>query len=131
MEELDGLAEQQSVKPPAAARTGTQRQVEGNAHQAGADPRARQVLDEAVGDRFEDAGAAGAPQHCGVACVDGERGALGWLHTYNCFCSITSSLTRKCTALRSTFLVPPKSESYYLLSVSCLATRQSNQTKSG
>lgn len=68
LEELDGLADDQSVKPPAAAGADPQRDVEGNARQAGAHPRARQVLDEAAGDRFKDAGGAGAPQHGGVAC---------------------------------------------------------------
>lgn len=68
MEELDGLAEQQSVQPPAAARAGSQCNVEGNADQAGADPRARQVLDEAVGHGFKDVRAAGAPQHRGISC---------------------------------------------------------------
>lgn len=73
MEELDGLAEQQSVKPPAAARAGSKRHVEGNAHQAGADTRARQVLDESVGRRLKDIRAAGAPQHSGISC--GEEGS--------------------------------------------------------
>lgn len=68
MEELDGLAEHQSVKPPAAARAGSERHVEGNAHQAGADTRARQVLDESVGHGLEDVRAAGAPQHRGITC---------------------------------------------------------------
>lgn len=70
MEELDDLAEQQSVKPPAAARAGSECHVEGNAHQAGTDTRARQVLDEAIGDGFEDVCAARAPQHCGISCVE-------------------------------------------------------------
>lgn len=68
LEELDSLAHHQSVEPPAAAGTDPEGDVEGNTHQARADPRARQVLDEAAGDRFKDAGGAGAPQHCGVAC---------------------------------------------------------------
>lgn len=72
MEELDGLAEQQSVKPPTAARAGTEHHVEGNAHQAGADTRACQVLDEAIGHRFKDIRAASAPQNCGISCR--ERG---------------------------------------------------------
>lgn len=72
MEELDGLAEQQRVKPPAAAGAGSERHVEGDAHQAGADARARQVLDEAVCHRFKDIRAAGAPQHRGISC--GEEG---------------------------------------------------------
>lgn len=68
MEELDGLAEQQSVKPPAAARAGSQGHVEGDAQQAGTDTRARQVLDKSVGHGFEDVCAAGAPQHRGISC---------------------------------------------------------------
>lgn len=71
MQELEGLAEDDGVKPPAAAGTGAQCDVEGDAHQAGADPRARHVLHEAVGHRLEDVGAAGAPQHCGVSCGEG------------------------------------------------------------
>lgn len=74
MQELDGLAEQQSVKPPAAARAGSQRHVERDADQAGADARARQVLDESVGHGFKDIRAAGAPQHRGISCEE-ERGA--------------------------------------------------------
>ena len=72
MEELHGLAEQQSVKPPTAARAGSEYHVEGNTHQAGADTRACQVLDEAIGHRFKDIRAAGAPQHRGISC--GEAG---------------------------------------------------------
>lgn len=75
MEELDGLAEYQSVKPPAAARAGSERNVEGDAHQAGADSWARQVLDEAVGHGFKDICAAGAPQDRGISCGEEERGA--------------------------------------------------------
>lgn len=71
VQELEGLAEDNGVKPPAAAGAGAQRDVEGDAHQAGADPRARHVLHEAVGHRLEDVGAAGAPQHCGVSCREG------------------------------------------------------------
>ncbi len=74
MQELDGLAEQQSVEPPAAARAGSQRHVEGDADQAGADARARQVLDESVGHGFKDVGAAGAPQHRGIPCKEEQRG---------------------------------------------------------
>lgn len=73
MEELDGLAEQQSVKPPAAARAGSERNIEGNADQAGADPRTCQVLDESVCHGLKDIRAAGAPQHRGISCE--ERGA--------------------------------------------------------
>ena len=72
MEELHDLAEQQRVEPPAAPGAGSQGHVEGDAHQAGTDPGACQVLDEAIGHGFEDAGAAGAPQHGGVSC--GEKG---------------------------------------------------------
>lgn len=54
-------------------RTGPQHHVKGNTHQAGTDARAGQVLDEAIGHRFEDVGAAGTPQHSGVSC--GETGA--------------------------------------------------------
>lgn len=68
MEELDDLADHQRVKPPAATRAGPQRHIEGNAHQACTDPWTRQVLDEAIGHRFKDIRAAGAPQHCGVTC---------------------------------------------------------------
>lgn len=68
MQELEGLAEYRSVKPPAAARAGAQCNVEGDAHQAGTDSRARHVLHKAVGDGFKDIGAAGAPQHCGISC---------------------------------------------------------------
>ena len=77
MEELDGLAEHQSVEPPAAAGARSERDVEGNAHQAGADTRARQVLDEAAGHRFKDVSAAGAPQHRGIACGEEERFKAG------------------------------------------------------
>lgn len=73
MEELDGLAEHQSVEPPAAAWARSKRNVEGNAHQAGADTWARQVLDEAAGHRFKDISAAGAPQHHGITCGEEER----------------------------------------------------------
>lgn len=75
MKELDGLAEYQSVKPPAAARAGSKCNVEGNTHQAGTDTWARQVLDEAVGHGFKDIRAAGAPQHRGISCGEEERGA--------------------------------------------------------
>lgn len=68
VQELEGLAEDGGVKPPAAAGAGAQRDVEGHAHQAGADPRARHVLHEAVGHGLEDVGAAGAPQHRGISC---------------------------------------------------------------
>lgn len=68
LQELDSLAHDQSVKPPAATWTDPERDVKGNACQARADPRARQVLDEAAGGRFEDAGGAGAPQHHDIAC---------------------------------------------------------------
>lgn len=73
LEELDGLAHDQSVKPPAATWTDPERDVKGNARQARADPRARQVLDEAAGDGLEDARGAGTPQHCDVACGREER----------------------------------------------------------
>lgn len=78
MEELEGLAEQQRVKPPAAAGAGSKRHVKGDAHQASADPRACQVLHKAIGHRFKDIRAAGAPQHRGIACErrearEGER----------------------------------------------------------
>lgn len=68
MQELEGLAEDGGVKPPAAAGAGAQRDVEGDTHQAGADPRARHVLHEAVGHGLEDVRAAGAPQHRGISC---------------------------------------------------------------
>lgn len=68
VQELEGLAEDGGVKPPAAAGAGAQRDVEGDTHQAGADPRARHVLHEAVGYGLEDVGAAGAPQHRGISC---------------------------------------------------------------
>lgn len=74
MEELDGLAEYQSVKPPAAPRAGSKCNVKGNTHQAGANTRARQVLDKAVGHGFEHIRAAGAPQHGGITCGEEERG---------------------------------------------------------
>lgn len=73
LEELDGLAHEQSVKPPAATRTDPERDVKGNARQARADPRARQVLEEAAGDRSEDARGAGTPQHRDIACGGEER----------------------------------------------------------
>lgn len=73
LEELDGLTHDQSVKPPAAMWTDPERDVKGNARQARADPRARQVLDEAAGDRFEDARGASAPQHRNIACGGEER----------------------------------------------------------
>lgn len=68
MQELEGLAEYRCVKPPAAAGAGAQCNVEGDAHQASTDSRARHVLHEAVGDGFKDVGAAGAPQDCGISC---------------------------------------------------------------
>lgn len=74
MEELDCLAEQQSVEPPAAARAGSECHVERDADQAGTDARACQVLNEAVGHRFKDVCAAGAPQHGGVACGQKKTG---------------------------------------------------------
>lgn len=67
MQELDCSTQHQRVDPEAAARAGVQEHVEGHAHQAGADTRAGQVLNEASGDRLEDVGAAGAPQHGGIA----------------------------------------------------------------
>lgn len=81
MQELDALAEQQSVKPPAAAGAGTEHHVEWDAHQAGADTRAGQVFDEAVGHGFEDVCAAGAPQHRGISCRGGEKRCFKWDHT--------------------------------------------------
>lgn len=74
MEELDGLAEQQGVEPPAAARAGSECHVEGDAHQAGTDARTCQVLDEAIGHRFKDVCAAGAPQYGGISCGQKETG---------------------------------------------------------
>lgn len=74
LEELDSLAHNQSVKPPAAAGADPERDVEGNARQARADPRARQVLDEAAGDRFKDARGAAAPQHGTIAWGGEARG---------------------------------------------------------
>lgn len=74
MEELDWLAEQQSVEPPAAARAGSECHIERDADQAGTDTRARQVLDEAIGHRFKDVRAAGAPQHSGIACGQKKTG---------------------------------------------------------
>lgn len=68
MQEFDDLAEQQSVQPQAAAGTGPQRHVEGDAHESGADSRARQVLDESFGNWFKDSRAAGAPQHGRITC---------------------------------------------------------------
>lgn len=73
LEEPDSLAHDQSVKPPAATRTDPQRHVKGEARQARADPWAGQVLDEAAGDRFEDAGGAGTPQHGDIACAGKKR----------------------------------------------------------
>ena len=90
MEELDGLAQHQSVKPPAAAGAGAERHVEGDAHHAGTDTRARQVLDEAIGHGFKDACAAGAPQHCGISCgvrggeTAGIEGVFGFLRGSVC-----------------------------------------------
>lgn len=71
VQELEGLAEDDGVEPPAAEGAGAQCDVKGDAHQAGADPRARHVLHKAVGHRLEDVGAAGAPQDCGVSCGEG------------------------------------------------------------
>lgn len=68
MEELDGLAEQQGAKPPAAVRAGSQRHVEGDARQSGADSRTGQVFDEAIGYGFEDVCGAGAPQYGDIPC---------------------------------------------------------------
>lgn len=73
MEEFDGLAEQQRVKPQAAAGTGSERRVKGDAHQAGADTRACQVLYESIGHGLEDARVAGAPQHCCITCEEQKR----------------------------------------------------------
>lgn len=67
VQKLDGPTEHWRVDPEAAARAGVQKHVERHAHQAGADSRAGQVLNEAPGDCLEDVGAAGAPQHGGVA----------------------------------------------------------------
>lgn len=77
VQELEGLAEDDGVEPPAAAGAGAQCDVEGDAHEAGADPRACHVLHEAAGHRLEDVGAAGAPQHCGVSCGEGHHMSLG------------------------------------------------------
>lgn len=68
VQELDGPTESWSVDPEAAARAGVQENIERHAHQASADSRAGQVLNEASGDRLEDVGAAGAPQHSGITC---------------------------------------------------------------
>lgn len=53
MQEFDNLAEEHSVDPPAALRAGTKDDVEGHADQASTNPRAGQVFNEPVGDRFE------------------------------------------------------------------------------
>lgn len=73
VEELDSAAEHRRVDPEAAARAGVQEHVEGHAHQAGADSRAGQVLNEASGDCLEGVGAAGAPQHGGIAWEQKQR----------------------------------------------------------
>lgn len=67
VQELDGSTEHWCVDPEAAARAGVQENVERHTHQAGADPRAGQVLNEASRDCLEDVGAAGTPQHGRIA----------------------------------------------------------------
>lgn len=67
VQELDGSTEHWSVDPEAAARAGVQEHVERHAHQAGTDSWAGQILNEASSDCLEDVGAAGAPQHGGIA----------------------------------------------------------------
>ena len=47
--------------PPATVRTGAEDDVEGHADQAGTNPRAGQVFNEPVGDRFEHGCAASRP----------------------------------------------------------------------
>lgn len=107
VQELEGLAEDDGVKPPAAAGAGAQCDVEGDAHQAGADPRARHVLHKAVGHRLEDLGAAGAPQHCGVSCGEGVYRSLGWSSIYCllhvCVCGSILVCVRITVSLIGTF----------------------------
>lgn len=78
LEEPDGLAHDQSVKPPAATWTDPESDVKGNAGQSRTDPWACQVPDEAAGDRFEDARGGGTPQHRDIAC-GGEKRQYGIL----------------------------------------------------
>lgn len=53
MQKFDNLAEEHGIDPPATVRAGAEYDVEGHADQAGTDPRAGQVFNEPVGDRFE------------------------------------------------------------------------------
>lgn len=53
MQEFDNPAEKHGIDPPATVRTGAEDNVERHADQAGTDPRAGQVFNEPVGDRFE------------------------------------------------------------------------------
>lgn len=53
VQEFHDLAEKHGVDPPATVRTGAEDDVEGHAHQTGADTRAGQVFNEPVGNRFE------------------------------------------------------------------------------
>lgn len=83
VQEPEGLAEQRRLQPRAAAGAGPQRHIKGNAEQGGADTGTRQVLHEAVGHWFEDAGAARAPQHRRITCggwegQHSERASLWW-----------------------------------------------------
>lgn len=73
MEELEGLAEQQRVKPQAAARAGSKGHIERDTHQAGTNARTCKVLDESIGHGFKDTRAARAPQHGGVTCGEEEK----------------------------------------------------------
>lgn len=53
MQKFDDLAEEHGVDPPATVRTGAEDDVERHTDQAGTNPRAGQVFNEPVGDRFE------------------------------------------------------------------------------
>lgn len=61
VQKLNDLAEEHGVDPPATVRTGAKDDVEGHADQAGTNPRAGQVFNEPVGDRFEHGCAASRP----------------------------------------------------------------------
>lgn len=53
VQKFDDLAEEHGVDPPATVRTGAKDDVKRHTHQAGTNPRAGQVFNEPVGDRFE------------------------------------------------------------------------------
>ena len=53
MQKFDDLAEEHGVDPPATVRTSAKDDVKRHTHQAGTNPRAGQVFNEPVGDRFE------------------------------------------------------------------------------